>query len=1514
MKTTEKIETTADGFRKLNQDIIFIAGSQDIKPLRSAVEWAIRNTIHRLAPGSGLKPFSWDIETSDKGFDQTKSMQKCLPRPSDERCLGLVCLMAERIGHPLEDTFDKQIINDIEVWTEPDHNYQLVHPWPHDREEQVCLIERGCYPLTGTVFEFIDAYSTSKIVNTPVRFYVVASEPINPNSNNKSVRLGKRIFWEAKSPDPDDDNFDVWKKYDYGLQTAAVKNFVCALTKLGISQYTFDNYEKIIENVKPFVAREIVKSNFQNINPYKFLNYFDVYDVEYFFGRENETKRATQDLWDRFDSPSCHNVIRIVGYSGAGKSSFLCAGFIAKFQDPEYRGEVRTVVIHPIDFQKADGTPLELIRSILDFVEQQTDILIPPGQKAEVCKRGLQAPRLAIELLQNLLPKATDGKKSKLVFGFNQFEEIVDYLSDKQKMSFWYPIIKFIDIAGRSEAIGVAYTLETSRKKSLKLLDLPAVFNEIDEIEIDGYTSEFIHSIIEGPFKKARYPLSREVVKKIKDNIQSLKPKDGPRIENSILPLIALKLSKLFDYIQENREPITVTDLVETTGVAFDENATHDPSCVQLDDVKDKLEFGELIETEAKKAWQEARKTTHVNPKEIDFFLQPFIGVGGPNLDQLQLQIAKYPLYPTEQKLVESFKDHKLLIPTSHGLKLVHEAVIHNWKEAQECFENKQGLLKKEVVFRRKASEWIDTDCSTNANTITEQDIDGAAEILSAYLRVWGTDKTDSLSDEDKLLRDYCLMIFRYSKTPSKTIQYIGKETGRHVFRAAQYGMNDLLEKFYKIDHKCLELTNPNTKKTPLVGAAYYHLETVKFLLKKGADPVTKDNLDWPPIAAPIIMDRMDIFTELLTASNGAGLDGPKNSTMLHLCAQEGRLEMAQMLVNLYKLQPDQPDEYQRRPFHTAAFSGKLETFKYFVKLSNIADVTIGDYTALHLSASNGHTAIVDYLLNEPLFFQYLNARTKKGETALHLASINRKWEVVDLLLQAFNPNQEIEESKDTCYLNMCPLHLAITKRVDGLNDPDAIFSTVSVLLEDSRTDPNVVDNKGKTPIALASYLPKVQKLLLRHYNFDPTKPISTEGEMPLTLCAKLKDWEAFRILEKRHATFQSGSVDKTESTFLHLLIEKHAPRDIIDNTLSSMSNTDLNTLNKNGHAPVLIAILERNWELVRKLVRYDGIDPTCRGSNSKSTLVLALESKVDEDTLGYLIKEAPTLLTETDYFGWTPLHRAIASQRIDWVELLLAQSQNSKELWEQQDFLGRCPADLASPTFKDTIPHDEKIGSRPCSKSWNSDLMWEPLEDESRAELKKRIDIIDKRYVINDDTDIQTTTLPFYDFEAVKMIRIRSDSWDCNDLNIYYLEHNDNLYRLNGTSPPIRKVNREANIHLNVENVLSYLRFFCFFVRSDGPFLIAEHSDQGEIPSLLAENERKELDKILFPTFYNGYNEEKSKFLAFAAVYYSNEIFVADFAIQKTGMVDMIDDQLVMKGLTAKIYEPLGYNDIYEE
>jgi ankyrin repeat protein len=1495
--TNEKIETTADGFRKLTHDAIFIACSQDVASLRSEVERAIKNILHRLAPGAELKPYSWDIETSDTGFDQTKSMQKSLPRPSDEKCLGVVCLMAERIGHPLEDDFDLRLINNIEAWTEPEHNYRLIHPWPTDLEEQRRLIESGGYPLTGTVFEFIDGYSTK----TPVRFCLIADRPIEP-TNRHLVGLGNYRLRSEKAKNISDAEFDDWKQNDYNLQTAAVKNFVCALIKKGIDQNALQDREKVIEDVKRFVAHEIIKVNVQNTNPYKFLNYFDVFDADNFYGREKEIERATRDLENRFNSARERNVVRIVGRSGAGKSSFLRAGLLARFQEADYRGDVRTVIFRPTDFQKADGTPVEIVRSIFDFVEQQQpDLKIPPGRRIDVCKQGPRAAQSAVELLHSLLPKATNGKTSRLIFGVDQFEEIVDYLSDKQQEAQWYPIIQFIDAAGRSEAIGIAYTLETSRKDSLEQLGLPSVFTETDDIEIDGYSSEFIRSIIEEPFKKAGYPLSREVIKTIEENARSLI--DGPRTENSILPLIALKLSHLFDDIQNKREPATNTDLIETSGVAFDENAANNPSFIQLDEVRDQLNFNSLIEEEAKKAWKEGTGTTVVDPSAIDFFLQPLVGIGGMNFDHLQLQTMQRPHYSTEQKLAESFERHRLLVPAAKGLRLVHEAVIRYWPDALKWFENKQEFLKKQALFRLKAGEWAGNGRSADVTTITENAIDIATEILSAYLRAWSFSQKESdfLSDDDRLLRDYCLFVFRQSRTPAKIIQYMGKETCPHVCRAATYGMVDLLEVFRQIDPACLELADQRGR-TPLYGASWDHAETVEYLLKMGVNPTQKDSWGWPPIVAPIQMGRMDIFKKLFKAVKGEGLEGPGNFTMLHLCARHGRTEMAQMLVNIYDMEPSECNANQWMPLHYAAANGHLEAFTYFARLSDITKVTSGGFTALHLAANHGQSAIVDYLINEPRFRQHLDAETDAGVTALHLAALYKHPEVVHLLLQACDPNKPIAEA-NTLARNMRPIHLAL---VEDSYDPDSILATVHALLSDSRIDPNVVDSNGSTPLAMASNLRQAQKLLLRHPRLDPSQPISKSGETPLTVSARLGDWEAFQGLQERAPKKLSGPIDNAGNTMLHLLNAKNAPRELIENTLASVTSADLNALNNEGLTPLLVAIKEKNWALVRELLSAREIDPISHGKRKPSALMLALEVGADKDTLGKLVEVSPALLIEKDYFGWTPLHRATVSRQLDWIKWLTAEAGDPATLWEQTDLLGRRPAELASTFVREALSLDGEAVAWPPPKSWDSDLNWTPVEAADRVELIERIAPADAQEPIDDEAEIHIAALSFYDPEAIRIIRIKSPAWNDNSVNIYYLKHEDSLHRLNGTSPPIHEINSKA-IALNADNALSYLRFFCFFVRGEeGPFLVAESHELAEIPSTLTEEERAELQKVLRPAFFNGYDEENAEFLVMAIVYYDNAIFMADFVIQKSGMIEMIEDRPVMDSLSAKVSQPL--------
>lgn len=1517
----EESPTTPEGFRKLDHETIFIAGSQDVLGLRADVEWAIKSVIHQLAPSREFRAYSWDIELADSGFDQTKSMQKSIPRPSDPNCVGVLCLMAERIGHPFADESAHKLIHNIEAWTNPSHQYRLHHPWPADRDEQKRLVKEGCYPLTGTVFEFIDAYSTLKIPSTPLWFSVIADRPID-FQNYETVGLGNYRLRTEKANSLTDADFDSWKENDYNLQTAAVKNFVCALMKKDIHPNTLQTREQVISEAKRFVAREVIKQHVGTVNPYKALNYFDVFDADNFRGRRQEIERAASDLFDRFDSHE-NNVIRIVGNSGSGKSSFLRAGLIAHFHRPEFRRDIRTVVFSKTDLYTADGTPVEVIRSIFDFVAKQTDLVIPP-RRIDICKQGRRAAGLAVELLQELLPIGTNGRKSKLIFAIDQFEEILDCLADPNVQRHWYPLAQFIDIAGQTEAIGIAYTVERSRKEGLQQPDLPDVFKEKDEIEVDSYGSEFIRSIIDKPFKRASYPLCREVVKEIADQARDLRQIGDS--EASILPLIALKLSRLFKSISKHRKPIEHDGLRDASEVAFDEHAPHTSLCITRDKIEEPLDFNSLIAGEAQRAWEAAGQSIY-DKEELDLFLQPLVTVGGSNFDDIQLQTMQPPPYSMERRIAESFIRRRLLVPNGSGLRLVHRAVIRDWLPASDWFKGKQEFLKKQELYRHKAYEWTNRGRSQDPGSIIQENINDVAQILTAYYRTWGFigETSGSLAPEDRLLLDYCLFVFRHSQTPRESILYMGVEGGMHVHRAAGYGLVDVLEKFYKQDPDCINLVSKGSGQTPLYMAAWAHENAVTFLLKNGAKAVKKG---WKPIAAAIQSGQMNIFTRLLKATKGKGLDTPTGGTLLHVCAHlsetrvaSTQVKMASYLTDYYGLDPKKTNDDQWLPLHTAADTGHFEAFKYLAERSDITQKGPSQYTALHFAARNGHTPIVEHLLKEPKFEQHINAENESGETALHLACANLRADVVRLLIRESDSNHPIAvkyfvrnlESNKRIDLfadrarGRRPLHLVLQ---NSTAEEEAVVATAQALLESNDIDPNATDSERRTPLALAENFEDVQKLLIHHPKIDPDKEAEgdeVKGITALTVSAKLGDWDALRTLQERSANRHSGTVDQEGNTMLHFLIDKDAPQDLIEETFSART-ADVNALNDAGLTPLLRAIQSKRWKLVREILKVNLIDPTIHGEQQLPALMMALEKKADTDILNKLIEVNTSLLTQPDYFGWTPLHRAVAGQRLDLIEQLTQLAKDPETLWAQKDRLRRLPADLASPYVRETLSLTKSRREWPAPKSWNSSLTWVPAKGKTLAGIEKRIEALGSSPAATNDRNIQTTSLPFYNKETVRLVRVKSPSWN-QAVTVYYLEYDDRLYELNGSSPPIHDINNKTKISLTSANLLDYLRFFCFFVRGDeGPFIIAEGLNQTEIPAGLNAEERNRLREVLRPASYNGYVRSTQTFYAMASVYYSNAIFLCDFEIKKSGFILMVNDLPVVSDLSSKVNQPISF------
>ena len=145
-----------------------------------------------------------------------------------------------------------------------------------------------------------------------------------------------------------------------------------------------------------------------------------------------------------------------------------------------------------------------------------------------------------------------------------------------------------------------------------------------------------------------------------------------------------------------------------------------------------------------------------------------------------------------------------------------------------------------------------------------------------------------------------------------------------------------------------------------------------------------------------------------------------------------------------------------------------------------------------------------------------------------------------------------------------------------------------------------------------------------------------------------------------------------------------------------------------------------------------------------------------------------------------------------------------------------------------------------------------------------------------------------------------------------YCLEDNGKVFRLNGTSPPIHEFNSKQPPDLSGEYAIDYLKFFCFFVHGEsGPFYIIDGRDAPYLPeSCNGKSGSESTCSTAFRRVYRAPQHfgirDDGKHRISALLYYSNAMFVADFLVYPSGMVEMSADWPVISGLPDKIDAPI--------
>lgn len=191
-------------------------------------------------------------------------------------------------------------------------------------------------------------------------------------------------------------------------------------------------------------------------------------------------------------------------------------------------------------------------------------------------------------------------------------------------------------------------------------------------------------------------------------------------------------------------------------------------------------------------------------------------------------------------------------------------------------------------------------------------------------------------------------------------------------------------------------------------------------------------------------------------------------------------------------------------------------------------------------------------------------------------------------------------------------------------------------------------------------------------------------------------------------------------------------------------------------------------------------------------------------------------------------------------------------------------------------------------------------MKEEADA-FARRTGWVDDIAVIDPDTSVvEVLALPWWD--GVELVVARDPGWPRdNALAAWMLD--DQLTRLDGTSPPIHKLNARRPPRLDAATVLPYLGFFCFFVRGEeGPFTILESADD----PLMSAPAAYELGDRIRPAALLA--EKEDGFHCEATVWYADTFFLSNFVVRKNGMIEMIEDEPILQETGLRIDMPLVF------
>jgi len=1483
---------------------VFVSSSSDVRDARVRIDARLRSWFQQAGLADEIQPYLWEEET-EKGsiLSDRQAIQTQIPDPMAWSIPFTVCIFGERCGVPLSKDLPAEWYERLEDWLATDDEPGLKHPWPEDPAEQDAQLDRGNFPLTGTVFELISACSVDEDYRNLIVGYSASLDVQFASSFGEIDFNHRKERARIRQPGNNDIERNKLEASEYTPQVRALFNLLKYLA--GRQKLTcYRSEEEMAEQVLLCAERELRKHfNVESENnPFKLsLTHFGVDDTNEVPGRKAQIDKALGYANNSAD----RSLVLITGSSGCGKSSILQRGVLGKMQE---KG-ARVLAVRPSDLD--DMGQSDRLDMLWEMICERID-----GCHITRLGKHKRDAKMAERLARVLGQRAQD-----LVLGLDQFEEMLDemrlFSERKHRQRGWWLVLNFLQKISSSPHIKIFATLESSREDTFKALKIEEVIGlpwDTVSAEVDA---DVIEAIAVDGFDRGGFELDSPLRREIKEKWTEFSKNPGTATTSaSLLPLAALWMAQLFEKFEDQAAPPVTSGTALTDAL---EDATHEKPKLTLQEIggKDAVNFKGVIGKLADDAWRDALDEAPPSGS-VEENREAYVGINGvfDTLvaldDGVHMRLLSGPRAgPGKyyERIFDRFVEQRLLVPAGRKgrVRLVHQAIVDHWGPAKAWFAWRKSYLKLEQEMRNKALAW---DREGQQSIAVDQSLAQAAgQVLDAN-KEWTSQDPSGMSKQAAALRAYCCEALAQAPDLSEVVEtsLFGSSLA-HV--AAAYQLSHVLVPFLRQNPKKVRISTQDGR-TPVYAAAWDDGPVIEEIMECTKKKVRRswaripDSKGPHPIAVDIQEKANRNFEALLALyDNPNELVLEEDITMLGMASMVDNADASRVLLSHPKIDPRKGDESENPPISYAAHWGSTKVFELL--LPYIEPPREGHLHPLHEAARSGHGNIIRLFMESDEIDDDAREKVLRhkaieySNTPLMEAAENRKPDALAELLQPCDPTEDIHrDSKGrTLFHLILQWHNTDTPTAD---DQRRALKCIEILVK-TDLDPMILAY-GKTALEMGHAFPQAQRVLRKHMPFDYASMSDSLKKQDLT-SSNPKDYR--RVLSQAPQVLRDKINGKTG---IDTLIE--AKRTDALRFALEMDDAPMPVIRRKWSELIHLAAETRNAALQKAILKR-------LPASSKVNLSLLLDAALRErsaqsaevvETLRY---RGVRLTSGTGELGMTVFHQLARSGHLERFETL-AQGQEYKL---PMDDWGRAPSDVAAPNVAEAIAALEATHFTGKPRQWKhaaDKAPYHPIEQEPgpkpAPQLRRRVLGFLRKIPNLPKADSRRTRIlafraPFY--RASTLIVATNPAWDDGQLQICYLQRGSDLIRLLGKSPPIHEFNAKFKTKITPRHAQSYLAFFCFFVRGEeGPFLIVDRPNNAYVPPEIGGSD----DMGKCPSVKLWGTDDRGYIRASATVFYSNALFVSDFLIQPSGMIEMVDDQPVAADLSHCVYAPISVDE----